>query len=227
LSLHERTRKLRLLAQAKGYKVTLRSLAKHVGVAAPTIHKIEQGRIKLPSQNIVEKIAAYYSEILGQKITADYLHGDFEEVKIDPADLNLGKTNPAIIVGSNEHVPIPILSDIPEGNLAKVNEEHVLAREFFPVSLFKDAKFAVQAGDSSMAPLIEKGDTVFIRPSGEFLNGQCVLASLEGRMLCRYLQHQEGGVILFPSRPGFSTVMLPASEGSAILGQAVKVLKSL
>jgi SOS-response transcriptional repressor LexA len=224
--LNEKTRKLRLLAQAKGHKVTLRSLAKHVGVAAPTIHKIEQGRIKLPSQNIVEKIAAYYSEILDQKITADYLYGDFEEVKIDPQSLNLGRVNPIIACG-NEHLSIPVLSEIPQGNLDQVSEEHVLTREFLPISLFREAKFAIQASDNSMAPIIEKDDTVFIRPSAEFLNGQCVLASLEGRMLCRYLQHQEGGVILFPSRPGFSTVMLPASEGSAILGQAVKVLKSL
>ena len=86
---------LRMRGKAEGHRVSLASIGKAAKVAAATITKIEEGQIKKPRPEILNRIAKYFSQIFDEPISANdladpnYKDSAYEEVLLDYIAKNL------------------------------------------------------------------------------------------------------------------------------------------
>ncbi len=126
----------------------------------------------------------------------------------------------------DETSPVGILGSIPCGNLA-LEEEAVEEIVNLPVRLFgKGELFLLHAsGDSMTGAGIDDGDLVLIRKQEEALNGDIVVAYIEGEgnTLKRYKKYGNT-IFLHPENPKYRDIPL---KDCKIQGVAIKVIKEL
>ena len=101
--------------------------------------------------------------------------------------------------------------------------------EYFslPRTWLGDGSFCmIEADDESMSGIgISAGDTVIIRESDEFDEGDCVAVELrEGSIVLRNAYERVGGVLLASANPKYSSRTVNDAQ---IIGVAVKIIKNL
>ena len=120
---------------------------------------------------------------------------------------------------------IPVLKDVPSGNLDQVTEEHVIQRILFPVAYLSGAKFALYAVGHSMAPDIKNGDLLFIDPTVQPKEGDTVIAEIGGQITCKIMRTFDGQLLLMPANSDFPPIVVTAETTANIMGKVVKHLR--
>ena len=157
----------------RGIKVTFVELAKHAGVTYSTIQQIKRGEIKNPRIEVLRSIAGYFSAKLGRLVTIDDLLGDGSLDEIDQA-LHRAGAHPL----EEEVVAVPILGEVPCGDLSLVGEEHIDGYYWVEKSMYRKGMFALRArGDSNKAAIYEW----FRRP---FVFAGCAVWNMHNHKQC-------------------------------------------
>ncbi len=128
--------------------------------------------------------------------------------------------------GSEETVSVGIIGSIPCGNLS-LEEEAIEEIVQLPTAIFgKGNLFMLHAsGDSMTGAGIDDGDLVLIRKQEEALNGDIVVAFIEGEgnTLKRFMQYGNT-IFLHPENPKYTDIPLTNCK---IQGVAISVIKKL
>jgi len=130
------------------------------------------------------------------------------------------------ILSPPQLVSIPVLKDVPAGNLDQVTEEHVMERVLFPATHLVGAKFALYAWADSMLPDIKNGDMLFIDPTVEPKEGDNIIAEVEGQITCRMMRTVNGQLLLMPANSDFSPIMVTGETTVNIIGKVVKLIRN-
>lgn len=127
---------------------------------------------------------------------------------------------------SEETVNVGIIGSIPCGNLS-LEEEAIEEIVQLPTAIFgKGNLFMLHAsGDSMTGAGIDDGDLVLIRKQEEALNGDIVVAFIEGEgnTLKRFMQYGNT-IFLHPENPKYTDIPLTDCK---IQGVAISVIKQL
>lgn len=232
-----------------GKKVTQTQLAKATGVSQTAIWAIIEGKTKSPNPDILYTIADIFTETLGRKITLDDLikRNDSDQITPsheeesgpgqilpDPQPTLARKRDPlakgetmrlenAVSVDDEDFVAVPILGDIPCGDLDQVGQGDVVGYEWMHKDTLGKGQFFLRARGMSMAPRIEDGDLLLIQPGNNWNNGTTVIAHVEGEVTCKKLYLRNGHALLAPTNPNYNHIIV--TEEMIIIGKVTKIVK--
>ena len=213
-----RVKELQEEVRRAGKKMTLTAIAKDANVSTTTIWAIANDASKAPALNILQSIAATFTEALGRRITIDDLiEKEREETPSPPVSLdNVEGLKP---VGQEDYAWLPLYGDIPCGDLHQAGEEHIIDRLPFPKRLAGAAQFVLQAQGDSMLPSIKEGDLLLIEPGNHWNNKDIVIAWVDGQVTCKRLQMNHSPALLVPDNREHKVIQV--SDDTVILGRVV------
>ena len=124
---------LMLECKRQGIKITQKDLAEAAEIGQTAIHKIIRGDTQAPKPQILVAIADYFTEALARKITVDDLivkekltpssSGNFSKsVRSYRLDAGTDEGEP---VTDGHFISVPILGNIPHGDLDQVGPEDI------------------------------------------------------------------------------------------------------
>ena len=229
-----------------GNRVTQTDLAKDAGVAIATITRIANNQRKGPDPETLQSIADTFTKALGRKITLDDLierNGDKESsytsgvgisenlhvtdapTKYDSlAEDETMKLEDVIPVEPEDFVALPILGDIPCGNLDLVEEENIIGHQWMHKDMIGKGKFFVRAKGTSMSPRIENEDLLLIEPGNHWDNGTTIVAYINGEMTCKKVVLSDTQAVLVPENHQYPPIVV--REEMHIIGRVTKVVKN-
>ena len=134
---------LMLECKRQGIKITQKDLAEAAGIGQTAIHKIIRGDTQAPKPQILVAIADYFTEALARKITVDDLivrsetHGTEDDSlprAVETSRSPFGATdwmqvNEGGPVTDGHFISVPILGNIPHGDLDQVGPEDIVGYE--------------------------------------------------------------------------------------------------
>lgn len=208
MTIGERVKMLRLEAG-----LTQEELSERCGYSSrSSINKIETGGRGI-SHKMVEKLAAALGcsqwFLLG---FVDEVDGDFSEV-------------------FENATSIPIVGDIACGNPIEAVENIVGDVPVVP-KMRNGEYLAFRVRGDSMAPLILDGDLAIIHRQPDALDGQIVVALVDGKRdaLCKTFHTNAAGVVLLSKNLNYEPVFIPkerADDDLLILGRVVEIRREL
>ena len=227
-----------------GNRVTQTDLAKAANVAIPTITRIANNQRTRPDPDTLRAIADTFTKALGRKITIDDLieeNGDppssltdvrsyGQPIIVEPTEkydpLGEGETmrvEDAVPVDDENFVAVPILGDIPYGDLNQVGRGNIVGYEWKHKSLVKKGEFFLRARGMSMAPKIEDGDLLLVKPGNNWNNGTIVAAYVDGEVTCKKLYLKNNHAVLTPTNSSYDPIVV--TDEITIIGKVTNVWK--
>lgn len=194
--------------------LSVRDVAKAVGVSAPTVSRWESGEIA----NMRRDRIAKYAEVL--KTTPTFIMTGEKETPLPPNAIPYTETRYAPIIGS-----------IPAGTPV-LAVENIEGYATIPYDDDEDYFYLRVNGESMKGAGIQTGDLVLIRRQPCADDGQIVACRVNGdeATLKRY-KRQGNTVLLLPENPDFEPRIVPISDfesGAAeIIGVAVEFRRML
>lgn len=213
-----------------GKKITQKQLAQAANVYPSAINKIVRNETTAPDPAILLSIADVLSEALGRKITLDDLierdgGQTLARKRNSLAKSELMSLKEAVQIYDEDFIKIPVLGDVPCGDLTQVGDEHIDGYEWLHKSLMGRGKFFLRAKGLSMAPMIMDKDLLLIEPGNSWGNGSIVAAYVQGEVTCKKLYIQDGHAILAPVNPNYSPIIV--THEITIIGKVIRVIKDL
>lgn len=215
-----------------GRRVTQTELAKAAGVATPTITRLVNNQRKRSNPAILQAIAAVFTEALGREITIDDLiekedsSGQAVTTPQNPPKIsNWRWADEAESVTDEDFIAIPILGDIPCGDLDQVGQGDILDYQHVHKNKLGRGKFFLRAKGDSMEPLIFDGDLLLIQPGPQWNNKTVVVAYIDGQVTCKRLQLYDHSAALISDNSRYPPIMV--TEEMVIIGRVIKIERNL
>lgn len=192
--------------------ITQDELGGMVGVQKAAICKYENGRVNIPNSVIMRLVEVF-------QVSADYLLGTDEVVP-------LLKTGPSRFSSSSMPQPsvigVPLVGFVHAG-LPMLADENIT--EYIPVStndVSADECFFMQVeGDCMTGDHIVEGSLVLVKKCVEADNNCIGVVRIGDEVLLRHIQRFEKQLVLTPSNPAYSTMIV--SEGDVqIIGKVIE-----
>ena len=223
---------LMLECKRKGIKITQKDLAKAAGIGQTAIHKIVRGDTQAPKPQILGTIADCFTDVLSRRITADDLiaKDDVPRAALatsrNPLKIsNWTRLDDAEPVTDDDFVAVPVLGDIPCGDLDQVGQGDVVGYQHVYRDKIGRGRFFLRARGDSMVPLILDSDLLLIEPGPEWNNRAVVAVYMDGHVMCKRLYLYDYSAALVSANPNYSPIIV--SEEMIILGRVIKIERNL
>ena len=223
---------LMLECKRKGIKITQKDLAEAAGIGQTAIHKIVRGDTQAPKPQILVAIADCFTDVLNRKITVDDLIAKEAPTRAtlatprNPFKIgNWTHLDEAEPVTDDDFVALPVLGDIPCGDLDQVGQGDIVGYQHVYRDKVGRGRFFLRARGDSMAPLILDGDLLLIEPGPEWSNKTVVAVFMDGHVTCKRLYLYDHSAALVSANPNYSPIVV--SEEMVILGRVIKIERNL
>ena len=178
---------LMLECKRQGIKITQKDLAEAAGIGQTAIHKIIRGDTQAPKPQILVAIAGHFTEALARKITVDDLIVKENSLPraVETSRSPFGATdwmqvNEGGPVTDGHFISVPILGNIPHGDLDQVGPEDIVGYEHVHKRELGRGRFFLRTRGDAMAPLILDGDLLLIEPGPQWKH-KTIVADLHGQ----------------------------------------------
>ena len=223
---------LMLECKRKGIKITQKDLAEAAGIGQTAIHKIVRGDTQAPKPQILVAIADCLTDVLNRKITVDDLIAKKDSPRAalatsrNPLKIsNWTRLDDAEPVTNNDFVAVPVLGDIPCGDLDQVGQGDIVGYQHVYREKIGRGRFFLRARGDSMVPLILDGDLLLIEPGPEWNNRAVVAVYIDGHVTCKRLYLYDHSAALVSANPNYSPIVV--TEEMIILGRVIKIERNL
>ena len=223
---------LMLECKRKGIKITQKDLAEAAGIGQTAIHKIVRGDTQAPKPQILVAIADCFTDVLNRKITVDDLIAKEQSTRgtlatpRNPFKIgNWTHLDEAEPVTDDDFVALPVLGDIPCGDLDQVGQGDIVGYQHVYRDKVGRGRFFLRARGDSMAPLILDGDLLLIEPGPEWSNKTVVAVFMDGHVTCKRLYLYDHSAALVSANPNYSPIVV--TEEMIILGRVIKIERNL
>jgi DNA polymerase V len=195
---------------------------KDIGIAAGVVHtqvsRWEAGELEIPLRHLpalVSILGVEPSEILAPAEPRPALTRNGKPVEV-PGPVTV---HPA------EAAHMPLRGVVPGGPLHPAIELEVEPWPVAPdlVRMFPDA-FLLQVSGESMAPMINDGDLVVVKPEVVWGQGITVIAEIDGEVTLKRIGEVDGKQALVPYNDGHHAIILTAEQRPMIRGIVVAVV---
>lgn len=196
---------IRELRKKRGF--TQRQLAQLAGISNTEVKRIEDGKRKQPSQEILKKLAKplgiSYEEIL--KAAGYYIPSSI------PDSYPVG-----------EFTKVPIYGEIRAGNPTLAQEE-IIGYEYIPSDELRGGEYFYLRvkGDSMINARIQDGDLVLVRKQPTLEDGQIGVFLIDNEATIKRFRRQGNMAILMPENPAYRPILVPL-ENLTIIGEVVE-----
>ena len=123
-------------------------------------------------------------------------------------------------VTDGHFISVPILGNIPHGDLDQVGPEDMLGYEYVHERELGRGRFFLRARGDSMAPLILDGDLLLIEPGPQWKHKTIVAIYMDRQVACKQLHLHDNTSALVSANPNYAPIML--TEEMIILGRVIK-----
>ena len=223
---------LMLECKRQGIKITQKDLAEAAGIGQTAIHKIIRGDTQAPKPQILVAIADYFTEVLARKITVNDLvvkEGSLPQAVETSRSLfgttNWMQTDAGGPVTDADFIAIPILGNIPHGDLDQVGPEDIVGYEHVHKRELGRGRFFLRARGDSMAPLILDGDQLLIEPGTQWNHKTIIAVYMDRSVACKQLHLHNHTAALVSANPNYAPIML--TEDMVIIGRVIKIERNL
>jgi len=226
-----------LLEIIKRHNISQARLAKEAGLSARQVWNILHGKTKDIKYETLQKLAD------ALKVRVSDITGESEEIQKEKEVLQTQKETikkildqlTGINISNIEPIPkpttpIPIYGRIPAGTPREVWQDYI--EEYIEVTDAPKGSFGLKiSGDSMIGAGIEDGDIVIISPMLDIINGDIVVAKIDGTdyTLKRFIK-QDNLIILQPANDKYKPIILTeeqANERVVVLGIATGVYRRI
>ena len=223
---------LMLECKRQGIKITQKDLAEAAGIGQTAIHKIIRGDTQAPKPQILVAIADHFTEALARKITVDDLI--VKESSLPRAvetsrslfgTTNWMQTDAGGPVTDADFIAVPILGDIPHGDLDQVGPEDIVGYEYVHKRELGRGRFFLRTRGDAMAPLILDGDLLLIEPGPQWKHKTIVAIYMDRSVACKQLHLYDHSTALVSANPNYAPIML--TEEMIIIGRVIKIERNL
>ena len=223
---------LMLESKRLGKKITQKELAEAANVVPTTINKIIHGETKAPKPEILLAIASVFTETLGREITID----DLIEKENSEHQAGAQPQSPLGIpiwmqadntesVTDEDFVAIPILGDIPCGDLNQVGQGDIVGYQHVHKNRVGKGKFFLRAKGDSMETLIIEDDLLLIEPGPQWNNKTVVAVYIDGELTCKRLHLYDHSAALVSDNTKYPPIIV--TEEMTIIGRVIKIERNL
>ena len=223
---------LMMECKRKGIKITQKDLGDAAGIGQTAIHKIIRGDTQAPKPETLVAIADHFTKTLSRNITVDDL---IERDDLPRATLATPR-NPLKItdwtrlaeaepVTDDHFVAVPVLGDIPCGDLDQVGQGDIVGYQHVYKDKIGKGRFFLRARGDSMAPLILDGDLLLIEPGPQWNNKTVVAVYMDGHVTCKRLYLYDHSAALVSANPNYSPIIV--TEEMVIIGRVIKIERNL
>jgi repressor LexA len=220
----------------KQKKISLRNLAEQSKVSKTTINEIENGIVKNPTIDTLQKIVEALGFTLMDLWEDDLEYEDLCNPCEDDNDNN--KNNIVRESATQYRTVLPELCSIPILGIISAGEpiraiQNIIGYEYLPTDMVTGGEYfgLKVTGDSMNAARINDGDVVIVREQASVENGEIAIVMVDGENATVKLFYQtETTVTLIPQ--SINPVHAPriidiTKESIKVLGKVVKVIISL
>lgn len=197
-----------------GEKVTQEILAKAANTSQSYISEIINNKASHPDPNVLIAIADRLSKALGRPLAVnDLIHNPDPNVEWT----NLPEFN------KDNCVLMPILGDIPCGELRLVTDEQIIGWEYMPIHEAQKGYFWLRAKGDSMEPYIMEGDLLLVDSKGktQWNNRDIIIAYVDGEVTCKQIELKNNHALLRPFNPRHPTIII--TDQMEITGRVVEI----
>ena len=219
---------LMLECKRQGIKITQKDLAEAAGIGQTAIHKIIRGDTQAPKPQILVAIADYFTEALARKITVDDLIVKETSLPraVETSRSPFGATdwmqvNEAEPVTDGHFISVPILGNVPHGDLDQVGPEDIVGYEYVHKRELGRGRFFLRARGDSMAPLLLDGDLLLIEPGPQWKHKTIVAIYIDRHVTCKQLHLHDNTSALVSANPNYAPIIV--TEEMLIIGRVIKI----
>ena len=223
---------LMLECKRQGIKITQKDLAEAAGIGQTAIHKIIRGDTQAPKPQILVAIAGHFTEALGRKITVDDLIVKENSLPraVETSRNPFGATdwmqvNEAEPVTDADFIAVPILGNIPHGDLDQVGPEDIVGYKHVHKRELGRGRFFLRTRGDAMAPLILDGDQLLIEPGPQWKHKTIVAIYIDRHVTCKQLHFYDHTSALVSANPNYAPIIV--TEEIIIIGRVIKVERNL
>ena len=223
---------LMLECKRQGIKITQKDLAEAAGIGQTAIHKIIRGDTQAPKPQILVAIADHFTEALARKITVDDLIIKESSLPraVETSRSPFGATdwmqvNEAEPVTDADFIAVPILGNIPHGDLDQVGPEDIVGYERVHRREIGRGRFFLRTRGDAMAPLILDGDLLLIEPGPQWKHKTIVAIYIDRHVTCKQLHLHDNTSALVSANPNYAPIIV--TEEMVIIGRVIKIERNL
>ena len=223
---------LMLECKRQGIKITQKDLAEAAGIGQTAIHKIIRGDTQAPKPQILVAIADRFTEALARRITVDdlivkesSLPRAVETSRSPFRTSNWMQTDETEPVTDADFIAVPILGDIPHGDLDQVGPEDIVGYEYVHKRELGRGRFFLRTRGDAMAPLILDGDLLLIEPGPQWKHKTIVAIYMDRHVTCKQLHLHDNTSALVSANPNYAPIS--ATEEMLIIGRVIKIERNL
>ena len=220
-------------ARRAGKKITLTAIAKDANVSVTTIWSIANDESKAPAISILQSIADTFTEALGRRITIDDL---IEKPGDSPGQAAVTPNRPSALpiwmqtgdtesVTNEDFIAIPILGDIPCGDLERVSQGDIVGYQHVHKNRVGKGKFFLRAKGDSMETMIIEGDLLLVEPGNHWNNNTVVAVYIDGQVTCKRLQLYNHSAALVSDNRKYPPLII--TDEMVIIGRVIKIERNL
>ena len=219
---------LMLECKRQGIKITQKDLAEAAGIGQTAIHKIIRGDTQAPKPQILVTIADYFTEALARKITVDDLIVKENSLPraVETSRSPFGATDwmqadEGGPVTDGHFISVPILGNIPHGDLDQVGPEDIVGYEYVHKREFGRGRFFLRTRGDAMAPLLLDGDLLLIEPGPQWKHKTIVAIYMDRHVTCKQLHLHDNTSALVSANPNYAPIIV--TEEMVIIGRVIKI----
>ncbi len=141
-----------------------------------------------------------------------------------------GSSRGIVLLGRSRSSSLPLVGSVAAGPLSEALEDIEGYLMVDPSLVHGDGCFALRVrGDSMIEAQILSGDLAIVRPQSDVVNGDIVVAMIDGEAtLKRYFRETDGSVRLQPENSVLLPIILRPEDGELrIVGKVTGIVRSL
>ena len=223
---------LMLECKRQGIKITQKDLAEAAGIGQTAIHKIIRGDTQAPKPQILVAIADHFTEALARKITVDDLIVKENSLPraVETSRSPFGATdwmqvNEGGPVTDGHFISVPILGNIPHGDLDQVGPEDIVGYEHVHKRELGRGRFFLRTrGDCHGTPHPRRRSPPHrARTPVEAQNHRRVY--MDRHVACKQLHLHDNTSALVSANPNYAPIIV--TEEIVIIGRVIKIERNL
>lgn len=221
-----------LECKRRGIKITQKDLAEAAGIGQTAIHKIIRGDTQAPKPDILVAIADRFTQALARQITVDDLivRNDslpraVETSRTSFRSADWTKADAGGSVTDGDFIAVPILGNIPHGDLDQVGAEDIVGYERVHKRALGKGWFFLRARGDSMEPLILDSDLLLIEPGNQWNHRTIVAVYMDRYVTCKQLHLHDQHATLVSANPNYAPIIV--TDEMTIIGRVIKIDRNL
>lgn len=128
-------------------------------------------------------------------------------------------------VTDEDFIAIPILGDIPCGDLGLVGQRDIVGYQHIHKDRVGKGRFFLRAKGDSMETLIIDGDLLLIEPGPQWNNTTVVAVFIDGQVTCKRLHLYDHSAALVSDNTKYPPIIV--TEEMIIIGRVIKIERNL